>query len=92
MSYYNLCGIGSQHSNISKGKGVHIKITGNTVCKTPIVKVDRNKNVTLNNVLEVVMNKIKPRTNHFKQLFNYLLNWGRVTSEGSQNNVSINHN
>ena len=37
MSYYNLCGIGSQHSNISKGKGwggggggggVHVKITG----------------------------------------------------------------
>ena len=34
MSYFNLCGIGSQHSNISKGKGggggggVHIKITG----------------------------------------------------------------
>ena len=33
MSYYNLCGIGSQHSNISKGKkrrggGVHLKITG----------------------------------------------------------------
>ena len=31
MSYYNLCGIGSHHSNISKGKkkgGVHIKITG----------------------------------------------------------------
>ena len=35
MSYYNLCGIGSQHSNISKGKkggggggGVHIKIIG----------------------------------------------------------------
>jgi hypothetical protein len=29
MSYYYLCGIGSQHSNISKGKrGVHIKITG----------------------------------------------------------------
>ena len=34
MSYYNLCGIGSQHNNISKGKGggggggVHIKITG----------------------------------------------------------------
>jgi hypothetical protein len=34
MSYYNLCGIGSQHSNFSKGKGggggggVHIKITG----------------------------------------------------------------
>ena len=33
MSYYNLCGIESQHSNISKGKrgggeGVHIKITG----------------------------------------------------------------
>ena len=22
MSYYNLCGIGSQHSNISKGKRV----------------------------------------------------------------------
>ena len=31
MSYYNLCGIGSKHSNISKGRGeegVHIKITG----------------------------------------------------------------
>ena len=30
MSYYNLCGIGSQHSSISKGKGGggHIKITG----------------------------------------------------------------
>ena len=31
MSYYNLCGIGSQHSNISKGKqkgGGGIKITG----------------------------------------------------------------
>jgi hypothetical protein len=26
MSYYNLCGIGTQHSNISKGKGgVHVK-------------------------------------------------------------------
>ena len=24
--------------------------------------------------------------------FNYLLNLGSVTSEGSQNNVSINHN
>ena len=40
MSYYNLCGIGSQHSNISKGKE-------SLVCKTPI-KVDRNKNETLN--------------------------------------------
>ena len=29
MSYYNLCGIVSLHSNISKGKGgVHIQITG----------------------------------------------------------------
>ena len=31
MSYYNLCDIESQHSNISKrkrGEGVHIKITG----------------------------------------------------------------
>jgi hypothetical protein len=31
MSYYNFCGIGSQHSNISKGigeGGIHIKITG----------------------------------------------------------------
>jgi hypothetical protein len=47
MSYYNLCGIGSQHSNISKGGGgVHIKKT--LVCKTPIVNVDRNKNLTLN--------------------------------------------
>ena len=41
MSYYNLCGIGSQHSNISKGKGGYISL----LCKTPIVKVDRNKNV-----------------------------------------------
>jgi hypothetical protein len=50
MSYYNLCGIGSQHSNISKGKGggwgEHTKKS--LVCKTPIVEVDRNKNVTLN--------------------------------------------
>ena len=30
MRYYNLCGIGSQHGNISKGGwgGVHIQITG----------------------------------------------------------------
>ena len=29
MSFYNLCGIASQHNNISKGKGgVHINITG----------------------------------------------------------------
>jgi hypothetical protein len=29
ISYYNLCGTGTQHSNISKGKGgVHIQITG----------------------------------------------------------------
>jgi hypothetical protein len=47
--YYNLCSIGSQHSNISKGKkekwGTYKK---SLVCKTPIVKADRNKNVTLN--------------------------------------------
>jgi hypothetical protein len=54
MSYYNLCGtIGSQHSNISKGKkgGVHIKITGMQDSKAnsnQAFKVDRNKNVTLN--------------------------------------------
>jgi hypothetical protein len=50
MIYCNLCGIGSQHSNISKGKkkgggGTYKK---SLVCKTTIVKVDRNKNVTLN--------------------------------------------
>jgi hypothetical protein len=29
MRYYNLCGIGSQRSNNTKGKrGVHIQITG----------------------------------------------------------------
>ena len=49
MSYYNLCCIGSQHSNISKrkkggGGGVHIKITGMQDSN----QVDRNKNVTLN--------------------------------------------
>ena len=52
MSYYNLGGIGSQHSNISKGKkrgGGGGYIYKSLVCKTPIViKVDRNKNVTLN--------------------------------------------
>ena len=54
MRYYNLCGIGSQHSNISKGKGGGGGGGGgyiykSLVCKTPIViKVDRNKNVTLN--------------------------------------------
>ena len=49
MSYYNLCGTGSQHSNISKGKGGGGGgyIYKSLVCKTPI-KVDRNKNVTLN--------------------------------------------
>ena len=49
MSYYNLCGIGSQHSNISKGKegGGGGYIYKSLVCKTPI-KVDRKKNVTLN--------------------------------------------
>ena len=48
MSYYNLCGIGSQHSNISKEKGGGTyKNQKSLVCKTPI-KVDRNKNVTLN--------------------------------------------
>ena len=46
MSYYNLCGIGSQHSNILKVKGGGY-IYKSLVCKTPI-KVDRNKNVTLN--------------------------------------------
>jgi len=49
MSYYNLCGIRSQHSNISKGKkkggGTYKK---SQVCKTPIVKIDRNKYLTLN--------------------------------------------
>ena len=50
MSYYNLCGIGSQHGNISKGGGGGGGyIYKSPVCKTPIViKVDRNKNVTLN--------------------------------------------
>ena len=42
MSYYNLCGIGSQHSNISKGKGGGGGIYKSLVCKTPIVKVDLN--------------------------------------------------
>jgi hypothetical protein len=34
----------------------------------------------------------QPRTNQFRQLFNYLLNLSRVTSEGSRNNVLINRN
>jgi hypothetical protein len=45
MSYYNLCGIGSQHSNISKGKGGTYK--NPWYARLPIVKVDRNKTVTL---------------------------------------------
>ena len=41
MSYYNLCDIGSQHSNISKGKGgVHITDFPKTV--GPSVLTDRN--------------------------------------------------
>jgi DNA replicative helicase MCM subunit Mcm2 (Cdc46/Mcm family) len=36
------------------------------------------------------MNKKKPRTDQFRHLFNYFINLGRVTSEGSRNNVSIN--
>jgi hypothetical protein len=47
MSYCNLCGIGSQHSNISKGKGGEEYTYKSLVCKTPI-KIDSNKNVTLN--------------------------------------------
>ena len=44
MSYYNLCGIGSQHSNISKGKwGGGLHITGMQVSSQ-----GRNKNVSLN--------------------------------------------
>ena len=43
MSYYNLCGIGSQHSNISKGKRGAYK--NHWYAR---LKVDRNKNVTLN--------------------------------------------
>jgi hypothetical protein len=54
------------------------------VCKTPIVKVDRNKNVTLN----IKKNPEQISSGSFK----YLLNLGRVTSEGSRNNVSINRN
>jgi hypothetical protein len=38
------------------------------------------------------MNKKNPRTNQLRQLFNYLLNLDRVTSEGSRKNVSINLN
>jgi hypothetical protein len=34
---YNLCGIGSQHSNISKGKGGWGYIYKSLVCKIPIV-------------------------------------------------------
>jgi hypothetical protein len=84
MSYYNLCGIGSQHCTVifQKEKGGWGYIYKSLVCKTPIVKVDRNKNVTLK----------KPRTNQFRQLFNYLLNLGRATSEALRNNVSINCN
>ena len=47
MSYCNLCGIGSQYSNISKekGGGVHVKITG---MQDSNLGRQRNKNVTLN--------------------------------------------
>ena len=45
MSYYNLCGIGSQHSNISKGKG-RSTYKNHWYARLQI-KVDRN-NVTLN--------------------------------------------
>ena len=42
-------------------------------------------------VLKVVMNKKYPEQISSGS-FNYLLNLGGVTSEGSRNNVSINHN
>ena len=45
MTYCNLCGIRSKYSDIKK-RGVHIKKS--QVWKTPIVKVDRNKYLTLN--------------------------------------------
>ena len=44
MSYYNLCGNGSQHCNISKGGGTYKKITG----MQDSSPVDRNKNLTMN--------------------------------------------
>ena len=51
MSYYNLCGIGSQHSNTSKGKkggGGGGGTYKNHWYARLQIKVDRNKNVTLN--------------------------------------------
>ena len=60
MSYYNLCGIESQHSNISKGKGgVHIKITG---------MQDSSQGRQKYKCDIEYMNKKKPRTNQFRQL------------------------
>jgi len=48
MSYYNLSAIRSQNSNISKEESAGVHIKKSLVCKTPIVKVDRNKYLTLN--------------------------------------------
>ena len=75
MSYYNLCGIGSQHSNISKGKwgGGYTSL----VCKSPI-KVEI-KMCHWIYVLKVVMNKKNPEQISSGS-FIYLLNLGRVTS------------
>jgi hypothetical protein len=109
MSYYNLCGIGSQHSNISKGKKVYSMshfyfcipwlescIPVIFICTPPLpffllkyycVVIQYHTNC--NNSYLCYIN---PCFWISSGSFNYLLNLGRVTSEGSRNNVSINRN
>jgi hypothetical protein len=68
MTYYNLCGIKSKHSNISKGRADGVHITNHRYARLPIVKVDKNKDWTWNRCpLGNCEYKKKPRTNRIKQ-------------------------
>ena len=69
MSNYNVYRIRSQHSNISKNGGAY---QNSQVCKTTLVRVDRNKYLTLDrSKLGTDEYKI---THQIRQVYNYLIN------------------
>ena len=79
MSYYNLCGIGSQHSNISEGKrgGGHIQITGMQDSNS-----HQGRQKSKCDIEYMSLRRIKKNPEQLSSgCFNYLLNLGRVTSE-----------
>ena len=69
MSNYNVYRIRSQHSNISKNGGAY---QNSRVCKTTLVRLDRNKYLTLDrSKLGTDEYKI---THQIRQVYNYLIN------------------